>query len=251
MLSQWRSTTACAAVFFFVILCCLCPTIYGEDECQKSNIQCYDCDSRNDTACNDPFNVTAAILANITTRNCHGCCVKVVRKINTPKMSIWRTCTTNLKINLFMVDHVCMEEAGNAGHMCFCETESCNGTPGGINTQAGVSTLLSLSILTSLLFSTSSFFTFSLSALFPHHQSWDCRDSWQRHLSWKHFSSAEQLISNRHFCRRSATAPSSSSSYRQLLSFPLLLLLTACIISLLFSSSFSSATAAVFSSSVW
>ena len=93
-------------MFFFVILCCLCPTIYGEDECQskltsayssknhqvnvnldlpESNIQCYDCDSRNDTACNDPFNVTAAILANITTRNCHGCCVKVVRKINTRK----------------------------------------------------------------------------------------------------------------------------------------------------------------------
>lgn len=51
----------------------------------ESNVMCYDCDSRNDTACADPFNVTAAMMANITTRSCHGCCVKVVRKKHSRK----------------------------------------------------------------------------------------------------------------------------------------------------------------------
>ena len=40
--------------------------------------------------------------------------------------NIQRTCTSEIKINMFMVDRVCMSESNRRGKLCFCEDVSCN-----------------------------------------------------------------------------------------------------------------------------
>jgi len=63
------------------------------------------------------------------TKECEGCCVKMVQFIGTEHYSITRTCTDNLEINFFMVNHGCMTEGHRHGHMCFCEEDECNAAP--------------------------------------------------------------------------------------------------------------------------
>ena len=40
---------------------------------------------------------------------------------------IRRSCTDDIDINLFLVDHVCMSEGGGKGKMCYCKQNECNG----------------------------------------------------------------------------------------------------------------------------
>jgi len=119
----------------------------GADECRTQRLLCYDCDSRYDPYCGDPFNRSLPQELRPPAKVCHGCCVKFVHKFPDSEW-VQRSCTENIIINYFMVDHVCMNEGKGHGQMCFCEHNLCNGGPSTV--QLSTSPLLNYNLLLSL-----------------------------------------------------------------------------------------------------
>uniref|UniRef100_T1IKW3 Uncharacterized protein n=1 Tax=Strigamia maritima TaxID=126957 RepID=T1IKW3_STRMM len=144
--SSMLASTASRLISWFSVLMDICvpylhlilavllarPTVFAEEECTRSSggaIACFECSTDTHLYCQDPFNYTQDPKLLPPVEECMGCCVKIVQNDKSRSKTVTRTCTKKLKINLFMVDHVCMLESNGQGHMCFCEEDQCNGGP--------------------------------------------------------------------------------------------------------------------------
>ena len=129
-------------------------------------LNCFDCDSRKDPRCHDPFNFTDHRSDMPPTRKCDGCCVKLVQHRGSCKglhhfynstifsfycqlmkqseelaqtrltstcswwiMSVWlKEVETEYLFDLIIVFLFDELYPGKDGIMCFCEENRCNGS---------------------------------------------------------------------------------------------------------------------------
>ncbi|XP_021950930.1 protein quiver isoform X1 [Folsomia candida] len=124
----WNGMNCLGLFLLCTVLFPIVNKAQGAGECKRylgQRLLCYDCDSRYDPYCGDPFNYTLPQELRPMTKVCHGCCVKFVHRFPDGEW-VQRSCTENIIINYFMVDHVCMGEGKGHGKMCFCESNLCN-----------------------------------------------------------------------------------------------------------------------------
>ncbi|XP_013418962.1 protein quiver isoform X2 [Lingula anatina] len=115
------------SLYVFLLHLAICAS---DEECDKcvDVIPCYQCSTmtKGEEYCEDPFNLSHNTVRKVP---CKGACVKWVIK---PKADqdfthVVRSCYNDLDIT-FPAALVCMGESRPGyGHLCFCNTELCNG----------------------------------------------------------------------------------------------------------------------------
>lgn len=96
----------------------------SDGQCCRKRIQCFECDSRYDARCGEPFNLTSSSGMMIY---CDDLCVKLKHKFNGQFYYI-RSCADQFKRILIKKTDVCYANRLKDGsNLCFCDQEYCNG----------------------------------------------------------------------------------------------------------------------------
>ncbi|KAF6031805.1 hypothetical protein EB796_009883 [Bugula neritina] len=129
---MWPSVnSSLLGMLCFVSLLVPVYTAADDTECiLPKYINCFNCDSRIHSFCEDKFNKTASISLDHMKR-CEGECLKWVRNIDpaNPDLGsyIIRTCKTDVSIDMYLSPDMCLDESRpGSGHMCTCPEERCN-----------------------------------------------------------------------------------------------------------------------------
>lgn len=95
----------------------------SDGQCCRKRIECYECDSRFDPRCGDPFNLTRDTGSLIY---CDDLCVKLKHKFGNQFYYI-RSCADTFKKLYIKKTDVCYStRIKEGGNLCFCDHELCN-----------------------------------------------------------------------------------------------------------------------------
>lgn len=95
----------------------------SDDQCCRKRIECFECDSRFNPGCNDPFNQTRE-SGNLI--YCNDLCVKLRHKYENTYYYI-RSCADQFKNILIKKTEVCYSTRKKDGsYLCFCGHDRCN-----------------------------------------------------------------------------------------------------------------------------
>lgn len=112
------------AINFLALIISLTPVLANSDgQCCRKRIECFECDSRFDARCGEPFNMTRE---NGNFIQCDDLCVKLRHKFGNQFYYI-RSCADQFKNILIKKTDVCYTTRKKDGsNLCFCDQERCN-----------------------------------------------------------------------------------------------------------------------------
>jgi hypothetical protein len=145
------SINSTAFTIFLVLVCLLGDPVNAnsDGQCCRKRIQCYECDSRYDARCGEPFNLTTSSGMMIY---CDELCVKLKHKFNGQFYYI-RSCADQFKRMMIKKTDVCYANRLKDGsNLCFCDQEYCNGAIDSIFNREKTSFLLFFHLLIYFLF---------------------------------------------------------------------------------------------------
>lgn len=113
--------------FFFsiqiVLVCIVLIDANSDGQCCRKRIECFECDSRFDPRCGDPFNLTRETGTLIY---CDDLCVKLKHKFGSQFYYIRSCADTFKKIYIKKTDVCYTTRTKDGGNLCFCDQELCN-----------------------------------------------------------------------------------------------------------------------------
>ena len=119
-----RVLSRCSILQLVIVIGLIASSSANSDgQCCRKRIQCYECDSRYEPRCGEPFNLTQSSGLVI---GCDDLCVKLKHKFNGNFFYI-RSCADQFKrIHIKKTDVCYSTRLKDGGNLCFCDQEFCN-----------------------------------------------------------------------------------------------------------------------------